>query len=351
MKSLLVKTHMTQKMSSSGKKITYIEGIANKAVVDRINDYIPPEAWDLKNFERLPMIFFNHDRNQPIGKAVSVKVKEDGLHIKARLSTSDDPGIKRVRDLVEEDILSAFSVGINPRVMEEKTLADGQKVNVLKDVELLEVSVVSLPMNQESFFSLSTKDLGAMTDEKFVETKNLLMKEDAHPSPPAESKDAFQDCVSSKIPALLDEGMPKDQAIAVAMSKCREGMKEGDSCVIDYAKIEAVCATHKKPEDKQTIPEAAKAEGDGSGLPNNEAAPSDPMKVLSESQVALLGAILNELKLMTEKLANLQMVEEVSTSENETEAAKIQKARDDMRRQRLDLLSNECDKLLKRYGI
>ena len=43
------------------------------------------------------------------------------------------------------------------------------------------------------------------------------------PMPEPERKDALSDCVSEKIPKLLDEGYPQDQAVAIAYSMCREG--------------------------------------------------------------------------------------------------------------------------------
>jgi HK97 family phage portal protein len=38
-----------------------------------------------------------------------------------------------------------------------------------------------------------------------------------------ETKDALGDCVSAKIPKLLDEGYPQDQAVAIAYAMCSEG--------------------------------------------------------------------------------------------------------------------------------
>lgn len=43
------------------------------------------------------------------------------------------------------------------------------------------------------------------------------------PMPEPERKDALSDCVSEKIPKLLDEGYPQDQAVAIAYSMCRDG--------------------------------------------------------------------------------------------------------------------------------
>ena len=58
---------------------TVIEGWANKAVVDRGKDFIGKSAWDLTNFEKNPVILFNHDKDKPIGKALGVEATDDGL--------------------------------------------------------------------------------------------------------------------------------------------------------------------------------------------------------------------------------------------------------------------------------
>jgi HK97 family phage prohead protease len=136
----------------NNSKSVYIEGFANKAVVDRGNDLIPPEAWKTEEFERNPIIFFNHDRNMPIGKAIKVQVTTEGLKIKVKISKSKAQPMPYIRDMIREKILRTFSVGFDPMDSEEKR-EDG--VNVIRSANLLEVSVVSIPMNQESDFNLS----------------------------------------------------------------------------------------------------------------------------------------------------------------------------------------------------
>ena len=133
-------------------KPVVIQGFANKAVVDRGNDLIPPEAWKLDEFKKNPIIFFNHDRNIPIGKALDVKVTDEGLKIKVRISQSNQGPVPFIRDMIKEKILRTFSVGFDPQGSEEKR-EDG--VNVIKTANLLETSVVSLPMNQESDFDIA----------------------------------------------------------------------------------------------------------------------------------------------------------------------------------------------------
>jgi len=147
-----------KKDETKGKEL-FIEGYANRAsikgkkVIDRGKESIPSEEWKIEEWLKNPIIFFNHDRSFPIGKGVAAKVDENGLWIKVKISNSKTQEIQRIRDLIEEEILRTFSVGIDVETEEEGE--DG--VMILKGVNLLETSVVSIPMNQESFFQVSKK--------------------------------------------------------------------------------------------------------------------------------------------------------------------------------------------------
>jgi HK97 family phage prohead protease len=150
------------KAEESAPKELFIEGFANRAmmnnekIIDRGKEHIPAGEWKIDEWKKNPIIFFNHDRNMPIGKGVGAKVTEDGLWIKAQISQSEAPEIKKVRDLINEGILRTFSVGID--VEDEEVDSKDQSIT-LKGVNLLETSVVSIPMNQESFFSITQKSL------------------------------------------------------------------------------------------------------------------------------------------------------------------------------------------------
>jgi len=139
------------KKSTAARGLT-IEGFANKAVKDRIGDLIPGSAWELDNFKKNPIIFFNHDRNIPIGKAIKIEAGEDGLKIKVRLSKSSEAPIPYIRDMIKEGIVKTFSVGFDDHETFAKD-ADGN--NVPERAELLETSVVTMPMNQDSDFDIT----------------------------------------------------------------------------------------------------------------------------------------------------------------------------------------------------
>ena len=130
----------------------HICGMASTADFDRAGDTISAEAWTkggLNNFEKNPIILFNHDYNKPIGRATGLKVTEHGLELKAKISKSAPD---HVAQLVKEGILGAFSVGFRVKDADYLTETDGLKI---KDAELFEVSVVSVPCNQAATFSLA----------------------------------------------------------------------------------------------------------------------------------------------------------------------------------------------------
>jgi len=129
-----------------------IRGMASTADFDRAGDSISAEAWQkggLKNFEKNPIILFNHDYDRPIGRATGMKASPDGLELECKISKSA-PG--NVAELVKDGVLGAFSVGFRVKDADYIKETDGL---MIKDAELFEVSVVSVPCNQAATFSLA----------------------------------------------------------------------------------------------------------------------------------------------------------------------------------------------------
>src|SRR6056300_1546642 len=145
----------------------HICGMASTADQDRANDVIKAEAWTkggLSNFEKNPIILFNHNYDKPIGRATGLKVTENGLELKAKISKSAPD---HVAQLVKEGILGAFSVGFRVKDADYIKETDGL---MIKDAELFEVSVVSVPCNQAATFSLSKSFDSQEEYEEFKKT-------------------------------------------------------------------------------------------------------------------------------------------------------------------------------------
>lgn len=129
-----------------------IEGYANTVDKDRAGDIITDKFWKgnhaLKDYKKNPIILAYHDHSKPIGKAIEMVVDERGLRIKARISKGAGP----VYDLIKDGILSAFSIGF---VVDDAEYNQKDDTFYINKGRVHETSVVSVPCNQESLFSIS----------------------------------------------------------------------------------------------------------------------------------------------------------------------------------------------------
>ena len=152
-------------ISSFDKDARTVEFIASTSAPDSDGDIVE-QVWRLDRFKSNPVILFGHNsRALPIGVAVSVttpKNQDTGkteLHIKVKFATEEaNPEAEKVFKLIEQGILRAVSVGFIPHeVRMEKH--DDVDIFVLSDNELLEVSVVPIPANQEALAKMKAKAL------------------------------------------------------------------------------------------------------------------------------------------------------------------------------------------------
>ena len=184
----------------------HICGMASTADFDRAGDTIDANAWTkggLNNFEKNPIILFNHNYDKPIGRATGLKVTDNGLELKAKISKSAPD---HVAQLVKEGILGAFSVGFRVKDADYLEETDGLKI---KDAELFEVSVVSVPCNQAATFSLA-KSFDSMDEyEEFKKTfKNSV---DLAGQSLAKDEDSFE---ASDTPDGTEKSVQKEMTMS-----------------------------------------------------------------------------------------------------------------------------------------
>lgn len=137
------------KAAQDGDQSVYIEGYASTTDVDRHGDVVPTSVWEkgMQNYLKNPIILAYHDHNNPIGRMIEHKTDGKGLWIKARISTA-----AKQFQLIKDGILTAFSIGF--RVLDAE-YSSAAEVFLIKDLELVEISVVSVPANQNTIFDLS----------------------------------------------------------------------------------------------------------------------------------------------------------------------------------------------------
>ena len=112
--------------------------------VDYGGDVVIRGAFTKSLARRVPKLLWQHDMFEPIGKILSLNEDDHGLHGEFLLSRT-----ARGHDayqLLKDGAIDSMSIGYIPE-SDTKTI-DG--VRQLKAVDLLEISLVSLPMNEEA---------------------------------------------------------------------------------------------------------------------------------------------------------------------------------------------------------
>ena len=237
-----------------------IRGLASTNSIDRVGDVINHDAWTksggLQNFEKNPIILFNHNYDKPIGRATSMEVSKTGLELGAKISKSAG----EIKDLIKDGVLGAFSVGfrVKDAVYNEET--DGLEI---KDAELFEVSVVSVPANQTAMFSLAKS---FDSDQEYQEFKNLFRNNnnEANQVNKLETPQATDKTVSQEKPMSTDNKSPnadidlkafaedvaKQTAAKLAMAQAEKDAKEkadaDTAAELEAQEKAAVEAEHEK---------------------------------------------------------------------------------------------------------
>ncbi|MGA1773146.1 MAG: HK97 family phage prohead protease [Flavobacteriaceae bacterium] len=197
-----------------------IAGYASTSAMDRSSDKILPDAWTkggLRNFELNPILLFNHNYDKPIGKVVEMTTDSKGLKIKGVISKAAGD----VYNLVKEGVLSTFSVGFMIKDADYDKSVDGL---VVKDAELLEVSVVSVPCNQDATFSVAKS---FKNQEEYLEFKKQF--DNTLGQPPASTGGSSEGATEIKASRKLTMDEQNDmiqKAVAAALKASEDARAE-----------------------------------------------------------------------------------------------------------------------------
>jgi HK97 family phage prohead protease len=401
-----------------------IEGYANKSKKDAYNERMDATSVRLERFKQNPILLFNHDMNYPCGKVIEVEPREEGLFVRAAVSPAQHEKIAFVRELVADGTLCTFSV----RFADEQVVEDPDNMGgkLIKNWELQEVSIVSIPAQPDSTFSLANakslfdarqmvlKAKGAMVakyvaeqigkleesgqmkedlmeklsessgadagqlaevlagnvtpvpepilaafvgvlgcDEQMlkehnahdVETQKAMCEDDKKEEQKAEEKppslsQAVQDCVSEKIPKLIEEGKPQEQAVAIAISMCskEKGCSEFIPSREMMAKWMNECEKIKQAEQGTSKEGTALPAKEPEGMNDNA------LLMLLKSQLEMLGAISVKLDKLADVFQASATKPEVEV-ETETEGEMTeQKTEDEMPEEVKEQMKSILDK-------
>lgn len=123
--------------------------IGTSEVKDRDGEIVLLSGWDFSNYKNNPIVLWGHDgRSLPIGKTTAILKDEVNkcIYFDVEFSESYDFA-KQVKSLVEEGIVRATSLGFR---VTDWDWDDKTDALLLTECELFELSIVTIPANQDA---------------------------------------------------------------------------------------------------------------------------------------------------------------------------------------------------------
>lgn len=156
-----------------------IAGYANTVSLDRQKEVITPEAWlkGVENYRLNPVLLFQHEPGKPVGRVTELKVDKKGLFVTAEVSDAAERTLS-IQTLIRDKVLKSFSVGF---AVKSAKYNKATEVLTINELELLEISIVSVPANQHSLFSIK-KSFGS--DQQYEAFKQSFVDEEENPFEP-----------------------------------------------------------------------------------------------------------------------------------------------------------------------
>jgi HK97 family phage prohead protease len=151
----------TKSVTKDASGNIFIEGWANTVDKDRVGDVVLPSAFSktMKEYMENPIMLYQHDWDKVAGNIVEYKIVDDeneptnGLWIKAKVSNAKD--VDDVRTKIKEGSLKTFSIGYNELDSDYDKATD---TNIVKEIELLEISIVTIPCNPFAKFGMTADE-------------------------------------------------------------------------------------------------------------------------------------------------------------------------------------------------
>lgn len=161
------------KMLGGTEDYHVLEAIASTPDIDFGGDIVLQEAM-VNSFDTygLPKFLHQHDQKQmPLGSFITYRTEGDKTILKAHIpKVENDPFTKRLISLIKMNAYGGLSIGF----FTLKSTEDSQGIRTLKEIQVFETSLVTIPMNQFAEI-LSVKAVGmGMSEKELTELKDIF---------------------------------------------------------------------------------------------------------------------------------------------------------------------------------
>jgi HK97 family phage prohead protease len=216
---------------------------------DRMGEVVDQSTWNFKDYLKNPILLWGHNPDEPenvLGTTLSLDVEGDSTYATVQLDEDINPKAGLVWKQLLRGTLRTVSVGfIN------HTFNTDDDVPVLKDNELLEISIVPIPSNPRAIAlafkegSLSRKDASWLLDSMQKEASLIEAQLKALP-PTNERKKTMTE---EQATAMLDS--------ITKLTETVQGLKDDNATL--HEELAALKPAEETPEEK-AVREAAEKE-------------------------------------------------------------------------------------------
>ena len=284
----------TAKSAKGSKNRRICKGYATTPTIDWVDDCVTLQAMKDAEGQLLEpgtnTMFFNHNTDIPIGKVLKTLTDAKGLFVECLISSAKD--VNDYWTKIKEGILSNFSIRFMVKKVEIEKDDKGNVIsfNIMK-MQLLELSVVGLPMNRDANI---TEAIGKSMKLLNRRSKKMTLKE---------KKQAIADAVKELLPEMIGN------AVEAKVGEALKGITDSIKSIQDSLKAGA------KADDK--------ADGVEKGAKKSE------LEILAETVKSLVDGLSAEKKAKTDaeaeakKQADLKAVADAKAkSDADAEKAK-----------------------------
>jgi len=142
----------------------FLEGYASTFDnLDLEGDIIQKGAFIRSLSKRIPKFLWQHKLTEPIGPIIEIFEDNKGLFFRSKLPKADSLVSGRVIPQVKAGSIDSISIGFSVVDFEIKEV-DNKKIRLLKEIELWEISLVTIPANPQAIVTsiqncVSTKEI------------------------------------------------------------------------------------------------------------------------------------------------------------------------------------------------
>lgn len=137
---------------------------------DRVGDVVMVDGINLKSFEANPIALYMHDHSEPIGVWSNIRKQGNALLGTLNLAAKGTSNrVDFVRALIAQGILKAVSISF--RGLDVSPITKGKPGYLIKASELIEISLVTVPMNPLALMVAKSLHLSESEINQFLAVK------------------------------------------------------------------------------------------------------------------------------------------------------------------------------------